>query len=108
MDLGDLINAEGVIASLPAKSKKQVLQALSAHAAGLTGATGATGSDGKDGTEGSKGDPGTPGKDAPVIVSAVCNSEDKIVLGLSNGTTVTVADSDCRVSELEPPTEEPL
>jgi nitrogen PTS system EIIA component len=37
MDLGDLINADGVIASLPAKSKKQVLQSLSAHAARLTG-----------------------------------------------------------------------
>lgn len=37
MDLGDLINADGVIASLSAKSKKQVLQSLSAHAAGLTG-----------------------------------------------------------------------
>lgn len=37
MDLGDLINADGVIASLSAKSKKQVLQSLSAHAARLTG-----------------------------------------------------------------------
>jgi nitrogen PTS system EIIA component len=37
MDLGDLINADGVTASLPAKSKKQVLQSLSAQAARLTG-----------------------------------------------------------------------
>lgn len=37
MDLGDLINADGVIPSLSAKSKKQVLQLLSAHAAKLTG-----------------------------------------------------------------------
>ncbi|MDH3579218.1 MAG: PTS IIA-like nitrogen regulatory protein PtsN [Hyphomicrobiales bacterium] len=33
MDLGDLISTDSVIARLPAKSKKQVLQALSAHAA---------------------------------------------------------------------------
>lgn len=37
MDLGDLISTDSVVARLPAKSKKQVLQALSAHAAGLTG-----------------------------------------------------------------------
>ena len=37
MDLGDLIQPEGVIGSLKGKSKKQVLQELSAHAAKLTG-----------------------------------------------------------------------
>jgi PTS system nitrogen regulatory IIA component len=37
MDLGDLINADGVIAALSAKSKKQVLQTLSARAEQLTG-----------------------------------------------------------------------
>lgn len=37
MDLGDLITPEGVIASLKAKSKKQVLQELASHAARLTG-----------------------------------------------------------------------
>lgn len=37
MDLGDLINPDGVIASLSAKSKKQILQTLSAHAERLTG-----------------------------------------------------------------------
>lgn len=36
MDLGDLISTDSVVARLPAKSKKQVLQALSAHAARLT------------------------------------------------------------------------
>lgn len=36
MDLGDLISAEGVIATLSANSKKQVLQTLSAHAAQRT------------------------------------------------------------------------
>ena len=37
MDLGDLISIDSVVARLPAKSKKQVLQALSAQAAELTG-----------------------------------------------------------------------
>lgn len=37
MDLGDLISQKGVIATLSANSKKQVLQTLSAHAAQLTG-----------------------------------------------------------------------
>jgi PTS system nitrogen regulatory IIA component len=37
MDLGDLINADGVIAALSAKSKKQVLQTLSARAEQITG-----------------------------------------------------------------------
>lgn len=37
MDLGDLITPEGVIASLKAKSKKQVLQELAHKAAALTG-----------------------------------------------------------------------
>lgn len=37
MDLGDLIEPEGVIAALKAKSKKQVLQELSQKAATLTG-----------------------------------------------------------------------
>lgn len=37
MDLGDLIKQEGVIASLKAKSKKQVLHELSHKAAELTG-----------------------------------------------------------------------
>ncbi len=37
MDLGDLIKTDSVVASLPAKSKKQVLQALADHAARLTG-----------------------------------------------------------------------
>jgi nitrogen PTS system EIIA component len=37
MDLGDLIKAEGVIPSLKAKSKKQVLHDLSQKAAELTG-----------------------------------------------------------------------
>lgn len=37
MDLGDLISPESVIASLKAKSKKQVLQELASHAAKLTG-----------------------------------------------------------------------
>ncbi len=37
MDLGDLIKPEGVIASLKAKSKKQVLHELSHKAAELTG-----------------------------------------------------------------------
>jgi PTS system nitrogen regulatory IIA component len=36
MDLGDLINADGVIAALSAKSKKQVLQTLSARAEQIT------------------------------------------------------------------------
>ncbi len=36
MDLGDLISADGVIATLSANSKKQILQTLSAHAARLT------------------------------------------------------------------------
>lgn len=36
MDLGDLIEPEGVIASLKAKSMKHVLQELAAHAAQLT------------------------------------------------------------------------
>lgn len=36
MDLGDLISPEGVIAPLPAKSKKQVLNTLSEQAARLT------------------------------------------------------------------------
>lgn len=37
MDLGDLIPADGVVASLKAKNKKQLLQELSARAARLTG-----------------------------------------------------------------------
>jgi PTS system nitrogen regulatory IIA component len=37
MDLGDLISPEGVIATLKAKSKKQVLQELSSRAAAHTG-----------------------------------------------------------------------
>jgi PTS system nitrogen regulatory IIA component len=37
MDLGDLVSPEGVMASLKAKSKKQVLQELATHAARLTG-----------------------------------------------------------------------
>jgi len=37
MDLGDLIKQEGVIASLKAKSKKQVLHELAAKAAAVTG-----------------------------------------------------------------------
>lgn len=37
MDLGDLISPDGVVPSLKAKSKKQVLQELAAHAARLTG-----------------------------------------------------------------------
>lgn len=37
MDLGDLISPEGVVASLKAKSKKQVLQELAGRAAKLTG-----------------------------------------------------------------------
>jgi PTS system nitrogen regulatory IIA component len=36
MDLGDLISPNGVVGTLSAKSKKQVLQALSSHAAELT------------------------------------------------------------------------
>jgi PTS system nitrogen regulatory IIA component len=37
MDLGDLISQEGVIATLSANSKKQVLQTLSARAAEIAG-----------------------------------------------------------------------
>lgn len=37
MDLGDLINPEGIIPSMKAKSKKQVLQVLAAKAADITG-----------------------------------------------------------------------
>ncbi len=37
MDLGDLITPEGVIPSLKAKSKKQVLQELAGHASEITG-----------------------------------------------------------------------
>jgi PTS system nitrogen regulatory IIA component len=37
MDLGDLINMDGVIAALSAKSKKQVLQTLSEEAERITG-----------------------------------------------------------------------
>ena len=37
MDLGDLIPADAVVASLKAKNKKQLLQELSARAARLTG-----------------------------------------------------------------------
>ena len=37
MGLGDLISPEGVVASLKAKSKKQVLQELAGRAASLTG-----------------------------------------------------------------------
>ena len=37
MDLGDLIAPEGIVASLKAKSKKQVLQVLASRASDLTG-----------------------------------------------------------------------
>jgi PTS system nitrogen regulatory IIA component len=37
MDLGDLIKPEGVVAALPAKSKKQALQELAHKAAAVTG-----------------------------------------------------------------------
>ena len=64
---------------------------------GPAGPSGPAGPTGPAGPEGADGKNGADGKDAPTITSATCNSDDTLVFTLSDGSTVSVSNSQCRV-----------